>query len=118
MHEMGIAIQIINIAKSSIPENLEGVPVERVNIAVGKMSAIVPSSLKFCFDIAIKDTPLEGALLNIDELPVTLQCKNCNNRWVTDQPVFACEKCQGTEVEMLSGRELDIVSIELAQEHS
>jgi hydrogenase nickel incorporation protein HypA/HybF len=115
MHEMGIAIQIIDIAKSSIPENLKGEPVERVNIAVGKLSAIVPSSLKFCFDIAIKETPLEGAELHIEELPVTLQFKKCNNKWTADQPVFQCNKCQHTNVEMLSGRELDIVSIELAQ---
>jgi hydrogenase nickel incorporation protein HypA/HybF len=115
MHEMGIAIQIIDIAKSSIPENLKGEPVQRVNIAVGKLSAIVPSSLKFCFDIAIKDTPLEGATLHIEELPVTLQCKNCNNKWAAEQPMFKCEKCDNTDVEMLSGRELDIVSIELAQ---
>jgi len=116
MHEMGIAIQIIDIAKSSIPKNLDGVPVERVNIAVGKMSAIVPSSLQFCFDIAIKDTPLEGAQLHIEELPVTLNCKSCNYKWTADQPVFVCEKCQHNEIEMLSGRELDIVSIELAQD--
>jgi hydrogenase nickel incorporation protein HypA/HybF len=116
MHEMGIAIQIIDIAKSSIPKNLDGVPIERVNIAVGKMSAIVPSSLKFCFDIATKQTPLEGATLHIEELPVTLQCKNCNNKWTADQPMFVCEKCEHTEVEMLSGRELDILSIELAQD--
>jgi hydrogenase nickel incorporation protein HypA/HybF len=115
MHEMGIAIQIIDIAKSSIPDNVKGVPVERVNIAVGKLSAIVPSSLKFCFDIAVKETPLEGAKLHIEELPVTLQCKKCNNKWVADQPVFLCKKCDNTDIEMISGRELDIVSIELAQ---
>jgi hydrogenase nickel incorporation protein HypA/HybF len=116
MHEMGIAIQIINIAKASIPKNLEGVPVERVNIAVGKMSAIVPSSLTFCFDIAIKETPLEGAKLHIEEVPVTLRCKRCNYNWTADQPVFLCEKCQQSEIDILSGRELDIVSIELAQD--
>jgi hydrogenase nickel incorporation protein HypA/HybF len=116
MHEMGIAIQIVDIAKSSIPEKLEGVPVERVNIAVGKMSAIVPSSLKFCFDIAIKETPLEGAVLHIEELPVILRCNTCNYKWTADQPLFTCEKCQHNSVEILSGRELDILSIELAQD--
>jgi len=118
MHEMGIVIQIIDIVKSSIPQNLKGVPVERVHIAVGKMSAIVPSSLKFCFDIAIKDTPLEGSQLHIEELPVTLHCKNCDHKWTIDQPVFKCDKCHHTDIDMLSGRELNIVSIEMATDES
>ncbi|MBF0450701.1 MAG: hydrogenase maturation nickel metallochaperone HypA [Candidatus Magnetomorum sp.] len=116
MHEMGIALQIIDIAKSSIPENLKGVPVETVHVQVGKLSAVVPRSLSFCFDIAVKETSLEGAKLDIKEMPVTLKCSKCENIWTIDTPIFECEKCHHTKIEMLSGRELDIISIELAQD--
>jgi len=34
MHEMGIALQIIDIAKESIPDSLKETPVEFVNINV------------------------------------------------------------------------------------
>jgi len=58
MHEMGIALEIIKIATDSIPANLKNPRVERINLKVGKLAAVVPGSLKFCFEVATKDTPL------------------------------------------------------------
>jgi hydrogenase nickel incorporation protein HypA/HybF len=82
MHEMGIALQIVEIATASIPSDLAEVRIERVNLKVGKLAAVVPESLRFCFSVASKDTALDGAEL----------------------------------LEILSGRELDIESIEIAEE--
>jgi hypothetical protein len=68
MHEMGIAMEIVDIARASIPEDMKGARIQRVNLQVGKLSAIVTDSLRFCFDMVVKDTPLEGAELAIEEL--------------------------------------------------
>jgi hydrogenase nickel incorporation protein HypA/HybF len=51
MHEMGIALQIIDIATASIPPDMRSARVERVNLKVGKLAAVVADSLRFCFDI-------------------------------------------------------------------
>lgn len=115
MHEMGIAMEIIDIATASIPEDLKGVKVERVNVQVGKLSAIVPGSLSFCFDMAIKDTALEGAELNIEELPVVAKCNDCGITWTISEPVFTCDKCKSGSLDIISGRELDIKSIEIEE---
>jgi hydrogenase nickel incorporation protein HypA/HybF len=116
MHEMGIALEIIDIATASIPPDLEGSRVARVNLAVGKLSAIVPDSLRFCFSIATKDTALEGAELVIDTRPVVAVCKACGERWTIERPVFTCRACDGSDLTLESGRELDITSIEIAEE--
>ncbi|UCF92451.1 MAG: hydrogenase maturation nickel metallochaperone HypA [Desulfobacterales bacterium] len=116
MHEMGIALQIVEIASASIPAELENVRVVRVNLKVGKLAAIVPDSLRFCFDIAVKDTPLADAELVIEELPVLARCKACRAEWIISDPVFTCEQCNSGSLEILSGRELDIESIEIAEE--
>ncbi len=116
MHEMGIALQIIDIAAASIPPDLRSARVERVNLKIGKLAAVVADSLRFCFDIVSKDTPLAGAELAIEETPVTARCRDCGARWTIDEPVFTCRACQSGALEILSGRELDIVSIEIAQE--
>jgi len=113
MHEMGIAMQILEIAKSSIPEELKEEPVEFLNLRVGKLSAVVPSSLTFCFEIITKDTLFEGAVLKIEEVPVTARCRKCSTEWTPDSPAFSCPQCEDTDIEMLSGRELEIVSIEI-----
>ena len=116
MHEMGIALQIVEIATASLPENLGKARVAAVNLKIGKLAAVVPESLRFCFDVAIKDTPLEGAQLVIEALPVVAKCKDCDTQWTIEEPVFVCQKCQSGSLEIVSGRELDIESIEVVEE--
>ena len=116
MHEMGIAMEIIDIAEASIPAEMQAVQVESVNLRIGKLSAIVPDSLTFCFSVAIKDTRLEGARLNIEEVPVVAVCQDCGAKWTIDEPAFSCRKCSSGSIEIISGKELDIVSIEIMDE--
>ena len=79
MHEMGIAMEIVEIAIASIPVGMQGQKVERVNLKIGKLSAVVPESLRFCFEIVAKGTPLCNAELNIEEVPVVVRCRGCNS---------------------------------------
>ena len=115
MHEMGIALQIIEIATASIPSDMDGARIEKVNLKIGKLAAVVPQSLRFCFDVAVKETPLEGAELAIEELPVVAKCKDCETQWTINGPAFNCETCNSGSLEIISGRELDIESIEIAE---
>ena len=107
-------MQIIEIATSAIPVDATNVRVERVNLKIGKLSAVVPASLRFCFDIAIKDTPLSGAELVIEEIPVTARCNGCENEWTITAAVFSCPRCDKGDINILSGQELNIESIEIA----
>ena len=116
MHEMGIAMQILEIATASIPGDMKNVRVEKVNLRVGKLAAVVPESLRFCFEIAAKETPLVNAVLDIEEVPIVAVCKECQHKWTIDEPVFACAECNSGAIEIVSGRELDIESIEITDE--
>ena len=118
MHEMGIAMQIVEIATASLPANLGEARVTAVNLKIGKLAAVVPESLRFCFDVVVKDTRLTGAKLVIEEVPVVARCKDCNAQWTIDEPVFTCKTCQSGSLEILSGRELDIESIEVVEEEN
>ncbi len=114
MHEMGIAQQLVSIALDAIPDDIEEPRVEKVNLRIGKLSTVVVHSLSFCLEIITKDTPLEGAELVIDEVPVCLRCESCNHQWQTDIPAFGCPACKNGQVSMVSGRQIEISSIELA----
>lgn len=114
MHEMGIAMQLVEIAVSAIPEELKGKKkVEKVNLKVGKLSSVVPDSLRFCFDVVIKDTELAGAELVMEEVPVVIRCRDCGAEFTLDKPAFACQGCGGGAIDVISGRELDIISLEM-----
>ena len=70
MHEMGIALEIIDIVKTSIPPDMAHARVTKVHLKIGKLSAVVPKSLTFCMEIAAKGTVLENAELDMEEIPV------------------------------------------------
>ncbi|SLM29305.1 Hydrogenase nickel incorporation protein hypA [Desulfamplus magnetovallimortis] len=114
MHEMGVAQQMVNIAIASIPSDIVNPKVEKLNLRIGNLAAVVEDSLKFCFEIITKDTSLEGAKLVIEKVPVVVKCKACAHQWEVDGPVFTCPSCRDGAVEILSGRELEISSLELA----
>lgn len=111
---MGVAQQLVQIALDSIPEDIKNPQVEKVNLKIGKLAAVVESSLTFCFEIITKDTALERAVLNVDFIPVTVHCKSCGNTREVEDPLFQCPFCENGEIELLTGREIEIISIELA----
>jgi len=110
---MGIALEIIDIAEAAIPKGLIGCKVEKVNLQIGKFSAVVPESLRLCFETAAVDTALKGAKLVIEEIPLRIRCLACDASQVIEKPIFICEKCGSGELKILSGRELDVKSIEI-----
>jgi len=118
MHEMGIAMQVVEIATASIPEHLKNSRVQGVYLKIGKLSSVVPDSLRFCFDIVSKDSAIAGAVLYIEEIPVTARCKSCDNHWTINGPAFSCPRCNSGTIELTSGQELDISSIELEDDLS
>jgi len=115
MHEMGIVLQIVEIATASLPAEMEGIKVEKVNLKIGKLAAVVPASLRFCFEVVTKDTPFSGSTLNIQEIPVVVKCRSCHSQWTVTGPDFTCKTCQDGEVDILTGREIEIISLEVAE---
>ena len=111
---MGIAQQLVTIALDAIPDDIETPRVEKLNLRIGKLAAVVEHSLSFCLAVITKETALEGAELIIDEVPVCLRCESCNHEWQTEIPAFGCPACKNGQVTMISGREIEITSIELA----
>jgi hydrogenase nickel incorporation protein HypA/HybF len=116
MHEMGIAMQVVEVAAASIPEHLKNCRVQGVYVRIGKLSSVVPDSLRFCFDIVSKDSAIAGATLHIEVIPVTARCKSCDHRWTITGPAFSCPGCDSGMIELTSGQELDIASIEIEDE--
>lgn len=116
MHEMGIAQQMVLIALDAIPGDIKNPRVEKLNLRIGKLAAVVEHSLSFCLEVITKDTPLEGAALVIEQVPVSLCCDSCKHQWQTDIPAFGCPVCKSGQVTMISGREIEVSSIELADD--
>lgn len=116
MHEAGIALQIVRIALGAIPDDAGKVQVRRVHLNIGKLCAVVPDSLIFCFRYAVRETRLDGAELVINEIPAMAECHAGGYEWFIEMPVFECPECDSRQTQMVSGRELEVESIEVDEQ--
>jgi hydrogenase nickel incorporation protein HypA/HybF len=108
MHELGITQEILAV----VSERSEGARVRRVVLEIGKLTAILPDALRFCFEVCSAGTVAEGAELEIDELPGRARCRQCGAEVQFDQPFGRCA-CGSSDLDWLSGEELRIKEMEV-----
>jgi hydrogenase nickel incorporation protein HypA/HybF len=113
MHELGIAQNILQIVQQSVAKELEA-DVREIRLRVGQLSGIVPDSLEFCFSVIVNETGMKRARLRIEQVPIISRCKECSHRFQMDDLGFSCPECKSVSLELISGRELEVVEIELA----
>jgi hydrogenase nickel incorporation protein HypA/HybF len=111
MHEMGITQSIVAI----VAEQAAGRKVTRVTLEIGKLAAIMPDAIRFCFDIVAKDSALDGATLDIIEVPGRARCLDCGSN-VSLTAIFERCNCGSNRLERISGEELNIKSMEVEME--
>lgn len=108
MHEMGIAMQIVD----AVAERAGDARVRSVRVDVGKLAAVLPDALRFCWDLACAGTVAEGSALDIHEVAGLARCRDCGAELELERPFGRCD-CGGTDLEWLRGEELRIRSMEL-----
>lgn len=109
MHELAIAESVV----ASVLERCAETHVSVVRLRVGKLAGVVPHALEFCFDLAAAGTSLEGARLEIEELQGRAHCRSCDVDFALEDAFLLCE-CGSADVELLSGRDLCVASVEVA----
>jgi hydrogenase nickel incorporation protein HypA/HybF len=85
----------------------------RINLVVGELSGVVPDCVQFYFDQVSKNTIAEGAALNFEVKPTQLKCRKCGAVFTPADHEWACPQCKETSVEITSGRECYMESIEV-----
>ena len=112
MHEFSIAQSLLEIIER------ETVPYARAKVTtltlrIGKLSGVMPDALRFAFEAISTGGIAEGASLVIEEVPLRIKCNQCRKDIIVGDPFLICPHCQGTDVEMIAGRELEIRDMEI-----
>lgn len=116
MHEVSIARSILKIVEESVPsEDLRHV--QRINVKIGAGAGVMAGSVEFSFRALASQTALSSASLHIENTPFVIRCHACGAVSTVDPYITLCPKCFSGSTEIRSGTELQIVSIELAEEH-
>ncbi len=114
MHELSIAQAIVDIATRHAGD----ARVSRVYVRVGHLRQVVPSALEFSFSLCAHGTPLDGADLELEEVPAGVECRTCRAGSEPGGFPLACQACGGLDVEVVQGEELQVESLELEAELS
>jgi hydrogenase nickel incorporation protein HypA/HybF len=107
MHELSIAESLLAIIEQEAL-HYGNARVTWIKLRVGNLSGIVPDALKFAFEVISKGGCAEGAQLDIELLPFEIRCNVCNKIFIQEEPFMICPQCEGLDVELISGRELEI----------
>lgn len=103
MHELSITRNIVAI----VSERAHGAKVTKVTLEIGQLSAVVPDAIRFCFDVVAKGTVLEGARLDVVEVPGRARCRDCGQSVDLHQVIARCP-CGSPNLDRLAGEELRI----------
>ena len=116
MHELSIAISIIEVAEEYLAKNGGG-RVEIVNLRLGPLSGVVKEALLSAYDLATENTALANSKLLIEVIPVQIRCEKCGKtKPVVSIQEMACAACGTPSQNVVSGRQLEIYSMEISDE--
>ena len=117
MHELSIAMSIVEMAQEEA-EQRGGVQVTAVHLKLGALSGVVKEALLSAYEVACDDTPLQGSRLVIEEVPVVVFCPSCQApRPLSSVQLFCCAQCGTPTSEVVQGKELEVVALEIFQEN-
>lgn len=118
MHELSIALSIVELASNEATER-GGVGVSAVHLKLGQLSGVVKDSLLFSYELACEGTALEGSRLVIEEIAPIGYCPTCQlERALDSVQHFCCSVCGSLTPELVYGKELEVVALELCEDIS
>jgi hydrogenase nickel incorporation protein HypA/HybF len=108
MHELALMSEVVAV----VSDRCADVRVSRVRLQVGRLSGALPDALRFCFDVCTQGTALEGATLEIEEIPGSARCRGCGLSMEWNDPLALCS-CGSAALDVTGGQELRIRNVEV-----
>jgi hydrogenase nickel incorporation protein HypA/HybF len=111
VHELSVSSAIVD----TVVRHAAGRRVTSVQVRLGRLRQVVPSSLEFYFGLVARDTVCDGARLDQEVVPARLRCPGCGHGWAVEVPAFRCPACGSADTTVEAGEELEVESIEVEE---
>ncbi|MCL2653853.1 MAG: hydrogenase maturation nickel metallochaperone HypA [Propionibacteriaceae bacterium] len=110
MHELSLCRSIETIVLRAAGGRRVGI----IEIDVGDLRQVVPSTLEYCWGLVVAETALAGSRLEVNHIPAVLECEDCEHKTTLDDlPIMKCESCGSQNVRVVSGEEFMVAAIQL-----
>jgi hydrogenase nickel incorporation protein HypA/HybF len=111
VHELSLSSAVVN----TVVKHADGRPVSVVTMRIGRLRQVIPDTLEFYFGFVSRGTVCEGARLDQQVIDAVLRCRGCEREWEIDFPDFRCPECARADVEVVSGEEFEVESIDVEE---
>lgn len=115
MHELSIAQGLVDLITQEMAKH--GVTkLLRLRVKYGQLSQVVPEALETAWEVMTVQTPLAGAVLELEEVPLKVACWQCGLEFSPERAEASLMVCPGCGENfghrVLSGKELYLDQIE------
>lgn len=111
MHELSIALSMLEQIEEEAARHSGAVLA--VQVKIGVLSGVDCDALSFAWEIAREGTDVAGARLEIERVPLLVRCPGCGVTHAPEMQAIFCPRCITPEQDILSGRELELTSLEI-----
>jgi hydrogenase nickel incorporation protein HypA/HybF len=113
VHELSIAISLIEVAEQEAHRRGARTVVS-IRLRLGPLSGVMKDALISAYGLAREETAMAKAELIVHETPIRLYCKRCvAEREARSMQMLCCAVCGEPSNEIVSGRELEIMAMEI-----
>ncbi len=112
MHEMSLAEGVLQLVEeTAVRESARRVRL--VVLEIGRLSSVEPEALRFCFEAVTRGSIVQGATLEIVDVPGAGWCPSCGVTVPMEMLYGACPQCGGYQVQPTAGMEMRVREVEI-----
>ncbi len=114
MHEASLARAVVNTVMDALKDKgLKDQRVTSITLRIGDLAQVDLESLEFAFSFATLETELESCRLMFTSKDAVVRCMDCKRQSsYSTEYFYRCKVCGGP-CELVSGKEFDVISLEL-----
>jgi hydrogenase nickel incorporation protein HypA/HybF len=117
MHERSLVRALLRQVQAVASEHADS-RVTTVRVQIGEFSGVEPELLAGAYDDLVGQTPLAGAKLDVQRVPLEAVCQQCGKRFHVDDYCFACKTCGSLKLTITGGEELLLESVVMEEAES
>lgn len=112
MHEMSLVEGVRELIEAAARR--EGFArVKSVRVEIGQLSGVEREAFEFCFDLAMRGSCVEGAILEVLATPGSGRCLACGRTGALAAVFDPCEHCGAYPVDVVGGTAMRVIDLEV-----
>lgn len=112
MHELSITEHLLeHCIREAKRQNAS--KIRTIKLCIGQLNGLVPDCIQVYLDMLSEGTIAEGARIEAEFLPVEVHCRDCGQDGEITPHRLSCPCCGSLRLQLLSGKEFYIKSMEV-----